>query len=212
MASPTGHLLARARAGNEDAFREVTDPYRRELHLHCYRIVGSSQDAEVAEILDSSEAAVKGALQRARATLEVRLPTGGREPAPLPRSRRERELVARFADAVERGHIDSLVSLLTDNAWLTMPPYPFEYQGRTAIAGFLHDRVRLIGVPLRLVPTRANNQPAFGSYLPDTQGAIARSYGLLVLTLKGDYISAITWFADSWVVAHFGLPRMLRDF
>ena len=81
-----------------------------------------------------SEAAVKGALQRARATLKTRLPSGGRERAPLPRSARERELVGRFADAVESGDVDGVVSLLTDDAWLTMPPQPFEYQGHAAIA------------------------------------------------------------------------------
>jgi len=59
------------------------------------------------------------------------------------------------------------------------------------------------------VPTRANTQPAFGCYLPDAPAAIARPYGLLVLTLQGDAIAAITWFADPFVFRHFGLPRTL---
>ena len=88
-----------------------------------------------------------------------------------------------------------------------MPPQPFEYQGHAAIAGFLHDRAALRGRPLRLVPTRANGQPAFGCYLPDAEAAIGRPYGLMVLTLEGDRISAITWFGDSRVFAHFDLPR-----
>jgi len=104
-----------------------------------------------------------------------------------------------------------IVSLLTSDAWLTMPPYPFEYQGRAAIAEFLYDRAHLRGAALRLVPTRANGQPAFGCYLPDAQAAIARSYGMIVLTLEGDWISAITWFADSGVFPHFGLPRTLPE-
>ena len=87
-----------------------------------------------------------------------------------------------------------------------MPPYPFEYQGHGAIARFLHDRAGLRGVPLRLVATRANGQPAFGCYFTNAQSAIARSYGLMVLTLEGDRISAITWFADRAVFAPFGLP------
>jgi RNA polymerase sigma-70 factor, ECF subfamily len=165
---------------------------------------------EVAEMLQSSEAAVKGALQRARAALETRLPAGDRERAPLPPSARERELVGRFADAVESGDVDGVVTLLTDEAWLTMPPQPFEYQGHTSIAGFLRDRAALRGRPLRLAPTRANGQPAFGCYLPDAQTATARAYGLMVLTLQGDQISTITWFGDSSVFPHFGLPRMLR--
>ena len=329
--------LSRARAGDENAFRELVDPYRRELQLHCYRILGSLQDAEdqlqetllaawrgldgfegrasfrawlyriatnrclnvlrdrrrrpqeasrmveppeptrrvepswlepysdvllealadtapgpdarhetteavglafaaalqhlppaqraalvlrdvlgfhtseVAEVLDSSEASVKGALQRARATLGERMPAGDRERAPLPRSAREREVVGRFAAAVERGDTDGVVSLLTDDAWLTMPPEPYEYQGGEAIARFLQDREIRRGAPLRLVPTRANGQPAFGCYLPDAQAAIARAYGLMVLTLEGDRISAITWFGERSLLAHFGLPRTLPD-
>jgi len=84
--------------------------------------------AEVAVMLDSSEASVKAALQRARATLGERVPAGGRR-APLPRSARELELAGRFAAALERGDADGVVSLLTDDAWLTMPPQPFEYRG-----------------------------------------------------------------------------------
>jgi RNA polymerase sigma-70 factor (ECF subfamily) len=332
----TEGTLIRARAGDEDAFRELTDPYRRELQLHCYRILGSLQDAEdllqetllaawrglerfegraslrawlyriatnrclnmlrdrrrrprevppmaeppeptrrsepiwlepypdvlldgvadtspgpearyemreavglafvaalqhlpprqravlvlrdvlgfhgaeVADMLGSSEASIKGALQRARATLDTRLPAGGLERAPLPSSAHERELVGRFVDAVERNDLDAVVSLLTDDAWLTMPPQPYEYQGPAAIGEFLHDRARVRGVPLRLVATRANGQPAFGCYLPDPQAAIAHAYGLLVLTLAGDGISAITWFFDSGLFPSFGLPRTLR--
>ena len=73
------------------------------------------------------------------------------------------------------------------------------------------DRARARGAPLRLVATRANDQPAFGCYLPDPQVALARAYGLLVLTLRGDRISAITWFFDSGLFPHFGLPRTLPD-
>ena len=62
---------------------------------------------------------------------------------------------------------------------------------------------------LRLVPTRANTQPAFGCYLPSPQAPIARPYGLLVLTLAGDHIAAITWFWDTSIFPYFGLPRSL---
>jgi RNA polymerase sigma-70 factor (TIGR02960 family) len=182
----------------------------RQRAVLVLRDVLGFRTAETADMLDSSEASVKGVLQRARATLEARLSAGDRERAPLPHSPRERELVGRFADAVEGGDIESIVSLLTDDAWLTMPPYPFEYQGHAAIAAFLRDRAGIRGAPLRLVPTRANGQPAFGCYLPDEHAAIARPYGLMVLTLEGDRLSAITWFGDSSIFRYFGLPRALR--
>jgi RNA polymerase sigma-70 factor (ECF subfamily) len=328
-------VLERARAGDGDAFRELTDPFRRELHLHCYRILGSVQDAEdavqetllaawrgleqyeerdslrawlyriatnrclnalrdrgrrpkeyqpmieppeptrlseplwlepypdvlleglgdvslwpearyeaaeaitlafvaalqhlpphqrcvlvlrdvlgfrageVARILDSTEASVKGALQRARSTLRERLPAERPDRAKLPSPKREREVVGRFAAAVEAGDIDGVVALLADDAWLTMPPEPYEYQGGAAIARFLDDRARLRGANFTLVPTGANGQPAFGCYLPDAHAAIAHAYGLMVLTLRSDHISAITWFGDRAVMARFGLPRTL---
>src|SRR5438132_58976 len=278
--------ISSARTGDESAFRELVEPYRRQLHLHCYRLLGSLQDAEdvvqetllaawrglesfeeraslrtwlyriatnrclnalrdrkrrpqevptmaqpptptrmadpmwldpyadallegiadaalgpearyetresvglafaaalqhlpprqraalvlrevlgfhtseVAEMLDTTETSVKGALQRARATLDQRLPAGRRERAPLPGSARERELVTRFATAVEHGDTKGVISLLTDDAWLTMPPQPYEYQGPPAIAGFIvHERDERAGANLRLVPTRANGQP-----------------------------------------------------
>jgi RNA polymerase sigma-70 factor, ECF subfamily len=102
-----------------------------------------------------------------------------------------------------------MVALLTDDALLTMPPLPLEYQGRDAIAAFLGWREEVRGAPLRLVPTRANTQPAFGCYLPDAHPAIARPRGLFVLTLEGHAIAAITWFIDTGLVQHFGLPRTL---
>ncbi|HYZ97446.1 MAG TPA: hypothetical protein VE575_01775, partial [Acidimicrobiales bacterium] len=92
---------------------------------------------------------------------------------------------------------------------LTMPPQPLEYQGHEAIAAFLRHRAELRGAALRVVPTRANSQPAFGCYLPDPHAAIARPYGLIVLMLGGDAITAISWFSDTAVFEHFGLPRTL---
>jgi RNA polymerase sigma-70 factor (ECF subfamily) len=329
----TQRSLTLALAGDENAFRELTDPYRHELQLHCYRIVGSTQDAEdlvqetllaawrgldqfkgqasirtwlyriatnrsldalrankrrprrleplndpptpsrmtepiwlepypdsliegiadeapgpearyehkeavalafvgglqhlppqqravlvlrdvlgfhaaeVAELLDTSEAAVGSLLRRARAGLEGRLPAAGRDRAPLPNSRREREVVGRFANAIEDGDVDTVVALLTDDALLTMPPYPYEYQGGEAVGNFLRVRGARHETPLRLVPTRANGQPAFGCYFPCPQTDIARAYGMIVLTLAGDNIAQITFFADSSVFPQFGLPR-----
>jgi hypothetical protein len=96
-----------------------------------------------------------------------------------------------------------MVAMLTDDAWLRMPPEPYEYQGRVAIGAFLHDRDVRRGAPLRLAPARANGQPAFGCYLH------GRPYAMFVLALEGDRISAITWFADSSAFPRFGLPPNL---
>jgi RNA polymerase sigma-70 factor (ECF subfamily) len=160
-------------------------------------------------MLDTSEHAVNNLLRRARAAFETRLPASGRDRAPLPNSKLERDIVGRFADAIEAGDTDTVVALLTEDAWLTMPPEPYEYQGPSTIGAFLRDRTLLRGTP-RLVPTRANTQPAFGCYFPSPQTEIARPYALLVLTLAGARISAITWFGGSSVFPYFGLPRMLR--
>ena len=334
-ADVTQQYLARARAGDEDAFRELTDPYRRELQVHAYRMVGSAQDAEdllqetllaawrglgqfegrasvrswlyriatnrsldalratrrrpedlrtpqmpeptrwsepvwlepypdvlfdgipddapgpdaryeakeaialafiaglqhlppeqravlmlrdvlgyrareVAEMLETSDAAVNSLLRRARAAFESRLPTAGHERVPLPDSKLERDIVGRFAEAVEDGDVDGMVALLTDDAWLTMPPLPHAYQGRDAIGAFLDGAERRRGAPLRVVATRANGQPAFGCYVSAPETGVARAFSLMVLTLEGDGIAAITWFADSSGFKQFGLPRMLQ--
>ena len=333
--------LARARAGDGEAFGELTEPYRRELQLHCYRILGSVQDAEdmlqetllaawrglggfeerasvrtwlykiatnkclnalrdtgrrpagwlrsqwsapppeptrrteplwlqpypdlllddvpdttpgpearyetrealalafvtglqrlpprqravlvlrdvlgypaaqAAGMLAVSEVSVNSALQRARATLAAQLPASGRDRAPAPRSARERELTSRFADAFEAADTDRLLALLTDDAWLTMPPEPQEYQGHAAIAEFFATRpVWAARVAARLVPTRANDQPAFGYYRADPPAAGVHANGLVVLTLAGDKICAITRFTDHNLFRYFGLPQTLPD-
>jgi RNA polymerase sigma-70 factor (ECF subfamily) len=336
----TTTALARAQAGDGEAFRELTDPYRRELQLHCYRILGSVQDAEdtlqetllaawrglgqfearasmrtwlykiatnrclnalrdsgrrpaaaarnqwsapppeptrrteplwlqpypdtllddlpdaapgpearyetreavalafvaglqrlpprqraalvlrdvlgypaaqAADLLAVSEVSVNSALQRARATLAAQLPAAGRDSAPAPRSARERELTSRFADAFEAADTDRLVTLLTEDAWLTMPPEPLEYQGHAAIAEFFRTRFRAwreTRVTL-LVPTRANHQPAFGYYVADPHAPVAHAHSLVVLTLAGDKICAITRFGDYSLFPAFGLPPTL---
>src|SRR6516162_7061296 len=329
--------LARARAGDEEAFGSLIEPYRRELQLHCYRILGSLQDSEdllqetllaawrgldkfegrasmrswlyriatnrcvkagrdggrrvqepltgltaptrmteppwlepypdvllegiadlspgpdaryetketvalafitflqhlaphqravlvlrdvlgfpaseVASMLDTSEASVNSALQRARATLESRAPLGpgALERAPLPGSVVERDLLGQFADAFDEGDADRLVYLLTDEALLTMPPEPGECYGKEEISAYLHNLFSLtIDRPTRLVPTRANGQPAFGRYIGDSHTPIARFNCLLVLTLDGNRISRLTRFADTGILPAFGLPRVVR--
>ena len=167
---------------------------------------------EVAAMLESSEASIKGALRRARATLDECRPAADHQRTPPPRSARERELTRRFADAFQDDDIDAIIALLTDDAWLTMPPAPHEYQGAVAIASFLRTSATWRGGRrLRLVPTRANTQPAFGCYLGDARVPIAQAAGLIVLTLDDDRISAITRFLDNNVLHHFGLPQTLPN-
>jgi len=336
-ADGTGQLLARARSGDGGAFAELTGPFRRELQVHCYRILGSVADAEdmlqetmmaawrgldqfeeraslrtwlhaiatnkclnqlrasrsvalpppdvplpqptrrgellwlqpypdillgdlpdaapgpearyetresvslafvtalqhlpprqraalvlrdvlgfraaeTAAMLECTVDAANHLLKRARATMAGDLPAGGRDQAPLPGSALEQQVSARFADAFEQGDVQAMVALLTDDAWLTMPPYPLEYQGHDAIGHFHEIAVFRHGTRRsRLIPTRANGQPAFGRYVRDPHAPLAHAHGLIVLTLAGDRVSAITAFTDNSVLPRFGLPRVLPD-
>jgi RNA polymerase sigma-70 factor (TIGR02960 family) len=168
--------------------------------------------AETASILDCSLDAVNNALRRARAAIGRQLPPGWRDRSPLPGSARERAVVDRFTEAFERGDVDDVVALLTSDAWLTMPPLPFEYQGRDTIAHFLYAVAFRRGTRWsRLIPTRANGQPAFGRYLRDPHVPVGHAHGLIVLTLTRDRICAITGFTDNSVLPKFGLPRTLPE-
>lgn len=141
---------------------------------------------EVASMLGTTETAIKGTLQRARASLDKHRARAVHRPSP-----RERALTRRFADAFTAGDLDGVIRLLTDDAWLAMPPAPHEYHGLEAIARFL--RVTMaVPVPrgFGMTPTRANNQPAFQCHHGDSPA------GLMVLTLDGDRIRAITRFLD----------------
>ena len=161
--------------------------------------------AETAGILGTSTAAVNSALIRARDGIRP-----GRDPhdVPLPRSAAEAEVVDRFVDAFERGDLKRIVALLTEDATLAMPPEPIAIRGPQAIAAGLRER-GFRGREFKLVPTRANNQPAFGYYLPDPTAPIFRAGGLLVLTLRGTRVCVLTRFGDKALLARFGLPRTL---
>ncbi|MFJ8027685.1 sigma-70 family RNA polymerase sigma factor [Streptomyces sp. NPDC096311] len=335
MGEAAADLISRARAGDGEAFRQLTEPYHRELQVHCYRMLGSFQDAEdvlqdtllaawqgfagfegraslrtwlyriatnrclnarrsagrrqakewdvphveppeptrlgevvwlepipnallegvidaplgpearyeqtesislafmtalqllpprqlavlilrdvlgfhadeVADMLDSSIESVKSALKRARAGLQHRRPTtDDREPPPASDSPSEDAIVARFVRAWESADLDALVALLTDDVFMSMPPMPFEYQGRDVVARFCAAIFRA-DRRFDLIPTRANGQPAFGAYLRAPNG-ISHGTGLYVLTLTGDRICAMTRFENS-VLPSFGLPRSL---
>jgi RNA polymerase sigma-70 factor (ECF subfamily) len=169
--------------------------------------------AETAEILGCTLDAANGSLKRARASLAGLLPAGGLGQAPLPGTAAEREMLLRFADAFERGDVDALVAMLTDDAWLTMPPWPFGYRGREA-ARCLLNVVLFRGGTRRftLIGARANRQPGFGCYVTDGQAPIAHAHGLMVLTLSGDRIAGVARFLDNSVLPGFGLPRTLPEY
>ena len=138
------------------------------------------------------------------------LPARDRDRAPLPRSAREREIAQRFAAAYADDDVDGVVALLTDDAWFSMPPANLEYQGPVAIGSFLARSAEYRGGRrTRLIPTGANRQPAFGCYVPDEHAPVCHLHGIIVLTLEGARISAITRFIDGALAPHFGLPRTL---
>src|SRR6266536_2009086 len=254
--SGTADLIWRARAGDGDAFRELVEPYRRELQVHCYRMLGSFQDAEDAlqEALLAAWQGLSGFDGRASirrwlyriATNRClnALRSASRRPArqwdipgvepPEPTRLGEVVWLEPYPDALLKGAIDAppgpqaryeqteaislafvtalqvlparQLALLTHDVFVSMPPIPLEYQGRDAVARFYASIIRP-GRRVDLVPTRANGQPAFGTYLRAPTG-IRHGTGLLVLTLTGDRICAYTRF-DNSVLPWFGLPRSL---
>jgi RNA polymerase sigma-70 factor (ECF subfamily) len=179
----------------------------RQLAVLILRDVLGFHANEVAEMLDSTVESVNSALKRARASLQRRRrPAAGREPPPALGSPSEDAVVAKFVSAWESADLDALVALLTDDVFSSMPPMPFEYEGRDVVARFCASLFRS-GRRFDLVPTRANGQPAFGAYLRVPTG-IRHGIGLYVLTLTGDRICAMTRF-DNSVLLWFGLPRSL---
>jgi RNA polymerase sigma-70 factor (ECF subfamily) len=161
---------------------------------------------EVAEMLGSSPASVNSALQRARATLEARVPAA-RDRLAMPLTGAERELVGRFADAFERDDIDEVVAMLTDDAVVSMPPEPEWHQGRDAVGAFLRERHGMRGRPWRFIRTSANGQPALAYYIDNGDGW-ERS-GILVVGVRADGIASITRFKDDGLLDRFELPERL---
>jgi RNA polymerase sigma-70 factor (TIGR02960 family) len=181
----------------------------RQLAVLILRDVLGFHAREVADMLDSTVESVTSALKRARVSLErQRESPADRESPPAWGSAAEDAIVAQFVSAYESADIDALVALLTDDVFVSMPPMPFEYEGRDIVARFF---AGIFGAGRRfdLVQTRANGQPAFGAYLRGPTGT-SRGVGLFVLTLAGDRICAMTRFEDS-VLPWFGLPRSLSN-
>jgi RNA polymerase sigma-70 factor (TIGR02960 family) len=182
-------------------------PARQRAALILREVLGYHAN-EVAEMLDSSVESVTSALKRARASLQRHRPsTAGREPPPAGNSPFDEAIVAKFVRAYESGDLDALVALLTADVCMSMPPMPLEYAGRDVVARFCAG-IFGSGRSFDLVPTRANGQPAFALYVRAPTGGIRPGTGLIVLTLAGDRICAMTRF-DKSVLPWFGLPRSL---
>lgn len=177
-------------------------PAQQRAALVLHDVLGFAA-SEVAEMLETSPAAINSALQRARARARLTTDLGR---VPLPRSEPEAAVVNGFVDAFQRGDVGGLVALLTDDAKVLMPPESFEFRGRAAVVDHLSQTHSVWGQGLKLVPTRANGQPAFGYYVPDRTANLYRARGIVVLTLAFDHISGMTswWHPD--MVAGFGLP------
>ncbi|WP_030443478.1 RNA polymerase subunit sigma-70 [Actinoplanes subtropicus] len=326
-------LLDRARAGDEPAFADLVAPYRRELHVHCYRMLGSFEDAddavqetllaawrglatfqarssvrtwlyriatntclnlirgasrrppmvdtlpptapqpsgsdtvtwlqpypdslldalpdatpgpdaqveqyeavslafvtalqvlspraravlilrdvlgfttrEVAATLDTSEEAVAMTLSRARTTLRAApgalARRGGSDPA------NEADVVRRLVAAFTSRDVDRVVSLLAEDVRIAMPPLPAVWQGRQRAAQFMSGVVFHLVPQARFIITRANRQPALAVYTRDDTNGAWHANGLLVITLHGDRVAALTRF-ESHTLRPFGLPRIL---
>jgi RNA polymerase sigma-70 factor, ECF subfamily len=167
--------------------------------------------AETATTLELSVAAVKSALQRARATLRQHLPRRREQwPAGAHPSDHERAVLRRYIAAHERGDATALAALLAEDARLTMPPQPAWYAGRDAIvaavaaAAFTPDFGRL-----RLLPTRANRQPAAAFSVRRPGDRELRAFAVDVLRVEAGRVAEITAFGEQLVPA-FGLPTSLR--
>jgi RNA polymerase sigma-70 factor (TIGR02960 family) len=162
--------------------------------------------SETADLLGVTEDAVTNALKRARATMGATRSTD--PPPPRPGSPEERALLDRFVAAFTEHDIDALIALMTDDAWVRMPPLPFEYRGAEAAHRFFS----AIGAHwrgiARMVPVRANGQPAWGEYHRDPVTGTLHITGVLVAGLAGGRIRELTHF-ESTLASYFGLPRTL---
>jgi RNA polymerase sigma-70 factor (TIGR02960 family) len=180
----------------------------RQLAVLVLRDVLGFPSSEVADMLGSSVESVTSALKRARSSLERRRPAAAaHESPPAADSHSEKEVLGKFVSAWESADVDALVALLTDDVFMSMPPMPFEYEGREAVGAFCAS-IFGSGRRFNLVPTRANGQPAFGTYVRAPDG-VSHGVGLFVLALTGERICTMTRFENS-VLPWFRLPRSLH--
>ncbi len=181
-------------------------PPRQRAVLILRDVLGWSA-RETAEAIGLSTVAGNSALQRARATLRQHLPERRLEwPRNAATQAAERRLLARYMSAWQRIDVDGIVSLLTEDARLAMPPMPAWFQGREAIGIFLARYPLAPGAEHHLhVPTRANRQPAFAVYRDGHGIATPEPHAIEVLRIEGGLIAAIDIFLQPRLVAAFAL-------
>jgi RNA polymerase sigma-70 factor (ECF subfamily) len=182
-------------------------PARQRAVLILREVLGFS-GAEVAEVLETTPASVYSALQRAHRTVDKRLPERSQQ-ATLRAlgDERLRALVDQYVDAWERGDVDAVVAMLTEDVALTMPPVPTWFDGRDSVSAFLTFRPFGGGKEWRVVPVRAGGQLAFGKYIREGVNGRFVPHGINVLTLRGDRVTEIAAFLTPETFARFGLPE-----
>jgi RNA polymerase sigma-70 factor, ECF subfamily len=162
--------------------------------------------AEVASMLDMTVASVNSALQRARAQLASVTPSS--DAVTEPSSADQRALLDRFVAAFEAKDVSAMVKIFTTDAVWEMPPFTGWYQGPENIARLVDTRCPAEGPgDMRLVPTRANGQAAFGLYMRD--GDVYKPFNLPVLTLTPSGVSHVSSFFDLRLFETFGLPASI---
>jgi RNA polymerase sigma-70 factor (TIGR02960 family) len=184
-------------------------PARQRAALLAREVLGMPA-AETAELLETSVAAANSALQRARATMAQHLPShradwSAREPSPA-----EKELLDRFIEAHERCDAAAALAVAAEDIRVTMPPYPWLFDGRDALVPLLE---RAFGPDRegdwRLLPTSANRMPAAASYLRRPGDSVFRAFKLDVLRIEDDEIAEITTFGPTLFDA-LGLPQTVE--
>ena len=162
--------------------------------------------AEAAALLDISTTAANSVLQRARAQLAQVTPA--EDDLHEPADPADRRLLDRYAAAFETADVAALTDLLREDATFEMPPQPYWFAGRDAIAAFLRSRVLTEPGRFLLLPTSANGQPAFAVY----ERGSARSYlahGIQLAAMDHASVTGIVSFNDARLVTTFGLPAEL---
>ena len=159
--------------------------------------------AEVAELLETTPAAVNSALQRARAHLADVAPS--EDDLTEPEDRELLSLVERYCTAFENGDMAALTALLQADVRLEMPPYAVWFTGRDAVTRFLAARAFAEPGAVLMIPTSANGQPAVADYRRDATGAM-QAHAIHVLTPGEDGITAITVFLEPALFPVFGMP------
>jgi RNA polymerase sigma-70 factor, ECF subfamily len=184
-------------------------PARQRAVLILREVLGFSA-RETAEVLETTPVSVDSALQRAHKTVDTRLPAQSQQTTLSSLDDAElRAIVDGYMRAWEAADVPAIAAMLADDAMLTMPPLAEWYSGRDAVVTFL-GRFPLSGGVRRLVPTRANGQPAAAHYYWDAGAQAFLAHAIHVLGLEGDRIRDITIFRTPEALARFGLPERLE--